>query len=132
MEVQVRTELHPTEVQDRVEQAVRAFLPGASVSTAGGVVATGSDLEPLRRRIWELKIIDTFRGSCVADGDTLRFRISKQAALADKVALPPARHPLGDLDWTVRVTADDPWDDAEALMWWLCPETEDGRIVGPT
>lgn len=129
MEIQVRTECHATEVAERVQEALARFLPGARVE---GTVATGSDLTALRARIWELQIIDTFRGSCVPSEDVLRFRISKQAALAGKVALPAARHPLGDLDWSIRVTDEDPWDDAEALMWWLCPETEDGKIVGPT
>ncbi|MEA3137205.1 MAG: hypothetical protein QOC71_1486, partial [Thermoplasmata archaeon] len=32
----------------------------------------------------------------------------------------------------VEVEPGDPWPDAEKLVWWVCPETKDGEIVGPT
>ncbi len=135
MRVEVRTPLLPTEDPEKVAQAVARFLPEAEVSEADGrVTATGDSLEMLRQRIWELRIIDTFRGALLGgcEGQRLRFITSKQAAFAGKVSLPAAPHPLGDLAWTVTLGEDDPWGDAEALAWWLCPETADGEIIGPT
>ena len=113
-----------------MEAACRALFSG----TAGGdgkVVLRGHDLEALRRRIWELRIIDAVRGALLGgcDGAVLRFALSKQAAAAGKVALPVGRHASGELDVEVQVEVADPWADAEALVWWLCPETQDGEIV---
>ena len=126
--------VRPTEVAERVEAAVTRFFPGDVERSAGGVRVTGHDLRPLRERVWELRIIDTFRGAVLrgADGARSRFHISKQAAAAGKVSLPPARHSLGDIEVVLEVENGDPWADAEALAWWLCPETAEGEIVGPT
>jgi predicted RNA binding protein with dsRBD fold (UPF0201 family) len=133
VQVTVQAAIRPTESRERVEAACRTLFSG----TAGGdgeVVLRGHDLEALRRRVWELRIIDAVRGALLGgcDGAVLRFALSKQAAAAGKVALPVAQHALGELEVEVRVEADDPWADAEAVVWWLCPETQDGEIVGPT
>lgn len=135
MRVEVRTPLLATEDLEKVAKAVTCFLEGAETEEAGGrVTAVGDNLELLRQRIWELRIIDTFRGALLGgcEGKRLRFITSKQAAFAGKVSLPAAPHPLGDLAWTVTLEDDDPFADAEALAWWLCPETLDGEIVGAT
>ncbi len=133
--IQVTTPLHPTEVATRVTQAACAFVPDADVEvTQDQVTVRGRDLEALQKRIWELRIIDTVRGALLGgldpDGRTIRFRLSKQAALQERVSLPAAPHVLGDLDWMLTVEEGDPWGDAEALAWWLCPETHEGEIVG--
>lgn len=111
-----------------------AFFPGDVAQDDHGLVLTGNDLAAFRARVWELQIIDTVRSALLAgvEGDVLRFRLSKQAAVAGKVALPVSRHGLGDLDVKLEVEPGDRWPDAEALAWWLCPETRDGHIVGPT
>ncbi len=135
MRVEVRTPLLPTEDLEKVTKAVTRFLEGAEATEADGrVTAVGDSLEMLRQRIWELRIIDTFRGALLGgcEGRRLRFITSKQAAFAGKVSLPAAPHPLGDLAWTVTLDDGDKFADAEALAWWLCPETADGEIVGPT
>lgn len=137
MKVRVEAPVRPTEVPERVVAAVTQFLPDATLETSPGrVVATGTHLDMLRKRVWELRIIDTFRGKFHHGGDaerrTVRFTLSKQAAYAGKVSFPPRPHALGDLEWTVELEAGDPWKDTEALGWWLAPETRDGEIVGPT
>ncbi len=133
--VEVRTPILPTEDPEKVAAAASRFLENPAASEVDGrVIAVGHSLELLRQRVWELRIIDTFRGALLGgcEGNRLRFITSKQAAFAGKVSLPAAPHPLGDLAWTVTLDETDPWDDAEALAWWLCPETADGAIVGPT
>lgn len=129
----MRTPCHATEQRDRVAAAAQAFFPG-TVEGEDSIVVRGQDVTAFRQRVWELRIIDTVRGALLAgcDGAVLRFRLSKQGAAGGKVALPVSRHALGDLDVKFQVEADDPWDDAEALAWWICPETADGEIVGPT
>lgn len=132
VDVTVRTPIHPTEDPDTVAQAASSFLPGDVEVREDGVTVRGHDLTALRQRIWELRIIDTFRGALLGgiEGDAIHFVTSKQAAAAGKVSLPASPHPLGDLAWTVRLDDTDPFD-AEGLCWWLCPETADGEIVGP-
>lgn len=128
--------VRPTELPQRVQEAVTRFFPDAEVQVAGDEVrATANDLAALRSRIWELRIIDTFRGKALhgitTDGQGTVFALSKQAAFAGKISFPPTPHALGDLRIEVTVEEGDPWPDAEALCWWLCPETREGEIVGP-
>jgi predicted RNA binding protein with dsRBD fold (UPF0201 family) len=133
--VTVRTPIHATEDPERVQLAVEAFWPGMECSvTNTEIVGHSSDLSDFRARVWEAKIIDTVRGALIdgADGNKVWFRLSKQAALSGKPSIPAARHALGDLDIKFEVEESDRWADGEALCWWLCPETEDGAIIGPT
>lgn len=133
--VTVRTPRLPTEDPDKVRTAVTAFWPDMKCRDDGRqTVGEGNDLDAFRNRVWEQKIIDTVR-TALLDGVEprgVRFRLSKQAALSNKVSIPADRHALGDLDIKLTLQDGDPWDDAEALCWWLCPATEDGKIVGPT
>jgi predicted RNA binding protein with dsRBD fold (UPF0201 family) len=139
--VTVSTPVRPTEDAAKVEAALLRFFPGAEVQRAAdGLKATTSDLLPFRSRVWELRIIDTVRGQLLhgmhgyggAEAPTsLTVRLSKQAAAAGKVSFPPTPHPLGDLEVRVEVEPGDPWPAVEPLVWWLCPETKDGEIVGP-
>ncbi len=133
--VSVRTPRLPTEDPDKVQAAVLAFWPGMECrEDRKQTVGEGNDLSEFRDRVWKQKIIDTVRAALLAgvDGNIVRFRLSKQAALNNKVSIPADRHALGDLDIKFTIQDGDSWEDAEALCWWLCPETEDGKIVGPT
>ena len=126
----MRAPVRPTEDPERVREALLRFFPGAEVrAEPGALVAATTDLRPLRRRVWELRIIDTFRGQFLhgmePDRRRTRVRLSKQAALAGHVSFSPRPHPLGDLELTVED------EDVERLAWWLAPETKDGEIVGP-
>ena len=131
MDITARTPIHATEDRVRVLEAILRVLPGEP--HGDGIEVRGHDPQPLRERIWELRIIDTVRSALLGgcEGSQARLVLSKQALVAGKVSLPPSSHPLGDVAVTFRVAEDDPWDDAEAFAWWLCPETEDGQIIGP-
>ena len=137
MRVTVSTPVKPTEEPARVEEAARRLFPGLEGGFAAGrFTATTNDVRPLRRRVWELRIIDTVRGQVLHGTPTgtarsTRFRLSKQAALANKLSFPPTPHALGDLEVTVELDDDDPWPDIEAFALWMCPATKDGEIVGP-
>lgn len=137
MRVTVSTPVRPTEDPARVEEAVRRLFPDVDGTVAEGrFLGATKSLTALRRRVWELRIIDTVRGQVLHGTPTgaarsTRFRLAKQAALAGKVSFPPTPHPLGDLEVTVEIEDGDPWKDVDALALWLCPETKDGEIVGP-
>jgi predicted RNA binding protein with dsRBD fold (UPF0201 family) len=135
--VTVSTPVKVTEDPARVEEAARKLFPDLEGGVADGrFTATTRDLRPLRKRIWELRIIDTARGQVLHGTPTgaarsTRFRLAKQAALAGKVSFPPAPHALGDLEVAVEIEDGDPWVDIDSFALWLCPETKDGEIVGP-
>ncbi|HEX2065484.1 MAG TPA: RNA-binding domain-containing protein [Candidatus Thermoplasmatota archaeon] len=135
MQVRIVAPVRFTEDPERVRQAVRNLFPDATFREAPGALeAEASDLRPLRQRVWQLRIIDTFRGQFLHGMDAARthttFRISKQAALAGHVSFPATPHVLGDLAVTVAPGPEAPLD-IERLAWWLAPETKDGEIVGP-
>jgi predicted RNA binding protein with dsRBD fold (UPF0201 family) len=140
--VTLATPIRPTEDPAKVEAALHRFFPGADLQRAPDFLkATAQDLSAFRARVWELRIIDTVRGQLLhglhgyggpTPPTSLSFRLAKQAAAAGKISFPPTPHPLGDLEVRVEVEPGDPWPDAEKLVWWVCPETKDGEIVGPT
>ncbi len=132
VKVTVSTPLHATEVAQRVQEAATAFWPDVQLHEEDGrLVGAGADLETFRSRVWELRIIDAVRGQLLdgCRGAQVRFALSKQAALSNRISFPPSPHALGDVVVTLTVDEEDPWEDAEALVWWLCPETADGEIV---
>lgn len=135
VQVRITAPVKGTEDPQKVRTAIVTLFPDAVITdTDGGVAATSQDLQPLRRRIFELRIIDTFRGQFLHGMDdakrTTTFRLSKQAALANHVSFTPREHALGDLTVTVTLEETDKWTDIERLGFWLCPETKDGEIVG--
>ena len=135
VKLNVTVPVRPTEESLLVRQAVLKLFPDAELAEADGRLAgPAGDAETLRTRIWELRIIDTARGQVLhglaADGRSIRFRLAKQAALARQVAFPPRPHALGDIEVTVEAEPGDA-QTPEQWVWWLCPETKDGEIVGP-
>jgi predicted RNA binding protein with dsRBD fold (UPF0201 family) len=135
--VTVEAPVKPTEDEAKVRAAASQFFPGGAVlHLPGRLVVETHDLVAFRKRVWELRIIDTVRAKLLrglsSDGRSLRFALSKQAAAGGKVSFPPTPHALGDLEVRFDLEPSDLWTDAEKLAWWLCPETKDGEIVGPT
>ncbi|MES2155793.1 MAG: RNA-binding domain-containing protein [bacterium] len=135
VQVRIATTVKATEDPQKVREAILKIFPDADIrGKDAGLVATAMDLHPLRQRIFELRIIDTFRGQFLHGMDEAKrstsFRLSKQAALAGHVSFTPRPHALGDLEVTVALEEKDRWTDVERLAFWICPETRDGEIVG--
>lgn len=103
------------------------FWPNATFD--GDEQAYAEDCNDFRARIWELRLIDAVRGQLLHGirGDVIRFKLDKQAALQGKISFADKSPALGAVDVQI-----DPEMDPEAFCWWLCPETEEGKIVGPT
>lgn len=127
--VDIETPVEPTEVRERVADAVRTLFPEADVTAESDrVTARTHSMEHFRDRLFEQRILDTARKEFNRNRSRngFSFRLKKQAAFRDVVNFSvgnPAE--LGDID--VRVAVDDP--EVESFIGYLAPKTEDGEPV---
>jgi predicted RNA binding protein with dsRBD fold (UPF0201 family) len=129
VDVQVTAPVMPTEVTDRVRDAVTNLFPEAELTEGHGeLVGEAHGMEQFSELLHEEEILDTARGQFLADrrGDTFSFDLKKQAAFQGVVNFAvgePAE--LGDIH--VRVTVREP--SVEAYIDHVAPPTEDGRPI---
>lgn len=125
IDVEVTAPVYPTELSDRVADAITTLFPEAEIEERPGeLVARTTSVDRLAERLREQAIVDTardeFRRS--VEGDTFAFRLKKQAATEGVVNFAvggPAE--LGDLHVRVRVRE----PSAERFIDDLAPRTED-------
>lgn len=132
VDVRATAPVEPTEVTDRVVEAVTSLFPSADVETHGDrVVAETHDVETFREQLFEQRILDTARKEFHRHQTTqgFSFDLKKQAAYVGKVNFSVGNpDELGDVH--VDVTVREP--DVESFIRYLAPETEDGEPVeGP-
>lgn len=111
----VRAPVYPTEVPERVADAVRTLVPEADVTTDDGTVSGSTHrLDGLAERIQRREIGDAVRDRChdSLDGDTFELRLRKGPATVDTLNLAVDDAELGDI--AIRVTVEDP--DPETLI----------------
>jgi predicted RNA binding protein with dsRBD fold (UPF0201 family) len=131
--VQVFAPVNPTEVQEKVEQAILNFFP-LSLELQDGVIPMlygEGDLENLRRlhlRLREERILDTARRLFLNGirGNTTRLRLNKQVAFIGILNFPAGKESLGSID--VDISADNQ-DELLTIIDWLAPRTVDGEPV---
>lgn len=129
VEVQVTAPVGPTEVTDRVRDAVTNLFPEADITEGHGeLLGEAHGMETFSELLHDQEILDTARGQFLADrrGDTFSFDLKKQAAFQGVVNFAvgdPAE--LGDIH--VRVTVAEP--SVEDYIDHVAPPTEDGRPV---
>lgn len=131
IETTVSTLLFPTELEEKVRQAVENIFPGtklALIKKEGYVdrlEGTAATLEALHGLLREQKILDTARKSMYAGkkGNEIELQLNKQAALMGYVNFLDHEMALGGIDVTI-VT-----DEPERLIDWLAPRTENGRPI---
>ena len=132
IDVTVTTPVHPTEVTDRVEKAVLAIFPEATVShESNQLVATSHSMSTFSELLHRREILDTARSAMFngRSGNRIQFRLSKQAAWQGVLTFAvgePAE--LGDLDVDIEVHE----PDVESFIDQIAPRTEDGRPVEPS
>jgi predicted RNA binding protein with dsRBD fold (UPF0201 family) len=131
--IQVFAPVNPTEVQEKVEQAILNFFPVTlelQDDTIPGLYGEG-DFENLRRlhlRLREERILDTARRLFLNGirGNTTRFRLNKQVAYIGKLNFPAGKESLGSID--VEISAYNE-DELLTIIDWLAPQTVDGEPV---
>ena len=126
IEVSVYVIIRPTERVEKVTSAVEKIFPGLMMDIRGDrIEAYGgpSVLRALHKLLREQEILDTARSVMLQgrEGNTIQFRLNKQAAYMGCVNFPPEEEPLGSIH--VQITGDD------LVIDWLCPRTENGVPV---
>ena len=131
--VRVFAPVNPTEVQEKVEQAILNFFP-VSLELQDDAIPRlygEGDFESLRRlhlRLREERILDTARRIFLngIEGNSTQFRLNKQVAYIGKLNFPAGEESLGSIE--VEISADNE-DDLLTIIDWLAPQTEDGKPV---
>ena len=127
VDVRVTAPVNPTELEDRVADAITTLFPGAEVETQGSrVVAETHTVEDFRERLFEQRILDTARKQFEANqtAEGFSFDLKKQAAFNGTVNFAVGNpDELGDLH--VEVTVREP--EVEQFVDYLAPRTEDGE-----
>jgi len=127
VDVRITAPVNPTELEDRVSDAITTLFPGAEVETQGSrVVAETHTVEAFRERLFEQRILDTARKQFAANrtDSGFSFDLKKQAAFNGTVNFAVGNpDELGDLH--VEVTVREP--DADQFVDYLAPRTEDGE-----
>jgi uncharacterized protein len=126
IEISVHALVRPTERLEKVVSAIEKIFPGLIMDIREDRIEAydGPDsLKNFHKLLREQKILDTARLVMTNGliGDTLQFRLNKQAALMGYVNFPPEDEPLGSIH--VQITG------KERVIDWLAPQTEDGVPV---
>ncbi len=129
VDVRVVAPVAPTEVTERVADAVRELFPSATIrEEPGRVVGETHDLDELSRRLHEQEILEAARREFrrQADDDGFSFALKKQAAREGVVNFSVGSpDELGDV--AVSVVVNEP--SVEAYVDLVAPETVEGDPV---
>jgi predicted RNA binding protein with dsRBD fold (UPF0201 family) len=103
-EIFIEASLFPTEVEDRVRQAILNIFPDAEIEVIESsdkkiLKGKASDIKTLAKRLAEQKIRDAARKILRKSikGQELVFHLNKQAALVNKVNFTEGKSVLGDI-----------------------------------
>jgi predicted RNA binding protein with dsRBD fold (UPF0201 family) len=125
IDVTVSAPVKTTEVPERVARAIETLFPNAEVEIEPDrVTATGHTVDTFGTRLREQQILDTARAHLRTriDGDTIRFRLKKQAAFVGDVNFGVGNpDELGEITVTIRVSDPEPM----AFLDEVVPETDD-------
>ena len=131
IDVRIEVPVQPTEVTDRVADAVSTVFPNAEFThEPGELVAETHTLDPFSDVLHEQEILDTARREFFnhATDDGFSFALKKQAAFQGVVNFAVGNpDELGDIDVDVRVRE----PDVESMIDAIAPPTEDGTPVDP-
>ncbi len=131
--VKVRADVHPTEMQNRVEHAILNFfkMDLELIEDKVPYIYGEGDLASLRtlhQVLRKEKILDTARSVMKKGlhGNTIRFKLNKQVASIGKLNFPAAKESLGSIH--VEISSENE-NDIMNIIDWLAPQTMDGKPV---
>ncbi len=133
MKIRVKVNVSKVESEERVRKALQKLFPLMKFEKVENyLVGEGSrnDADLLREKIWQAKIIDTFRDELLARRFENRTEVllHKQAAYAGKLSLVEFsdESPHGAIKVEFEFENE---DEFERFLAWITPETKDGKIV---
>jgi len=88
VEIEIETDIHPTEDENKVVQAVKNIFPDAEIEIEGGKLkARAWDLRKLRDLLRRQRILDTARSELMRrrSGNEITIYLNKQTAYVSKV-----------------------------------------------
>ena len=131
IDVRIEAPVEPTEVTDRVADAVSTVFPNAEFThEPDGLVAETHTLDPFSDVLHEQEILDTARREFFnnADDEGFSFALKKQAAYQGVVNFAVGNpDELGDIEVDVQVRE----PDVESIIDAIAPPTEDGTPIDP-
>ncbi len=128
VEVEIFTEVHPTEDQQKVVQAIKNFFPDAQIDADNGhLKAVAKDLTTFRNLLRKQKILDTTRTELKENifDNTVRIYLNKQTATVSKINFTEEDVVLSPLRIEFRVYG----IDMDRFIDYLAPQTREGKPV---
>ncbi|AEA48017.1 AAA family ATPase [Archaeoglobus veneficus] len=128
IEVEIETDVYPTEDEEKVIQAVKNLFPDADIKIEDGkLYAIASDLSKFRELLRRQRILDTTRSELLRNwrGNEATVYLNKQTAVVSRINFADEDAILSPLRVTFRVYG----IPFERFIDWLAPETRDGKPV---
>ncbi|HII06434.1 MAG TPA: hypothetical protein HA349_03710, partial [Methanotrichaceae archaeon] len=102
IELSASVSVRPTESPEKVAGALEMLFPGLELASSENRIEGRGGAEFLstfHRLLREQRILDTARSVMLHGevGDSIQFRLNKQAATVGKVSFPPEEEPLGSI-----------------------------------
>lgn len=125
--------VYPTEIEEKVRIAITNIFPvelglrNFGIPQLYGEVGLES-LRKLHMLLREFRILDTSRRIFMngMEGNTIQFRLNKQAAFVGKVNFPVGEESLGSIH--VEISSGNE-EDLMKIIDWLAPDTVEGQPV---
>ncbi|MFP3909726.1 MAG: AAA family ATPase [Archaeoglobaceae archaeon] len=128
VEVEISTQIHPTEDKERVVQAIKNFFPDAQISTDNGhLTAHAQNLSTFRELLRRQKILDTARTELRENTrhNTIHIYLNKQTAVVSKINFTEKDVVLSPIKVEFRVYG----IDMSRFIDYLAPHTREGKPV---
>jgi len=128
VQVEIKTQIHPTEDLEKVEEAIKNLFPDSEITVQGNeVIAYSNDLSRFREILRRQKILDTARAELTKNvrNNSIIIHLNKQIATVSKINFTEEDAILSPLRVTFRIYG----IPVERFIDYLAPQTKDGKPV---
>jgi len=128
VEVEITTDVHPTEDEEKVIEAIRNIFPDAEIKIEDGkLIAIARDLSRLRDLLRKQRILDTARSELIRNrrGNEITVYLNKQTATVSRINFTDEDVIPSPLKVTFRIYG----VPVERFIDYLAPETRDGKPI---
>ncbi len=128
VEIEIETEIHPTEDKEKVVNAVKNIFPDAKIEIDNGKLkASSKDLSTFKRLIKKQRILDTVRSELIRgrSGNEITIFLNKQTATVSRINFAERDAILSPLKVTIKLY-NVPF---ERFLDYVAPQTREGKPV---